>query len=180
MVQTAVARLVEGRGGLTGQTAHLVGGEAAALEQVRERNGSGERLLDDETDALVGADVEHPHEAKVLDAGGTPGGVQRRCRDRGRGGEADQHDLALEGVVVGAPALVVHTLRGAQRHGIAATEDGSRSDSLHLRHPPLVRPYLEAWLGIILGGSVGIPSVRTAERLVCRGECLDVGDLVDA
>ena len=25
-------------------------------------------------------------------------------------GEADEHDLALEGVVVGAPALVVHAL----------------------------------------------------------------------
>ena len=85
-------------------------------------------------------------------------------------GEADEHDLALEGVVVGAPALVVHALRGAQRHGIAATEDGSGSDSLHLRHPPLVRSFLAAWLAIILGGSVVIPVVRTAERLVCRGD----------
>ena len=152
MVQAAVARLVEGARALAGEPAHLVGREAARLQQVRQRHRAGERLLDDEGDALVGADVEHAHKPWVLDAGGTAGGVERSSSHGRRGPEADEGDLTLEREVVGAPALVGGGLRRAEGDGIPPPEKRSGSDPLHVRHPSLVsRPASPSGVSVILG-----------------------------
>ena len=152
MVQAPVARLVEGARTLAGETAHLLGREAPRLQQVRQRHRAGERLLDDEGDPLVGADVEHAHEPRVLDARGTTGGVERGGSHGGRGPEADEGDLALEREVVGTPALVGGGLRRAEGDGIPPPEKRSGSDPLHVRHPSLVsRPALPSGVSVILG-----------------------------
>jgi hypothetical protein len=118
-------------------------------------------------DAVVGADVEDADEAGVLDAGRAAGGIERGWGDGRPGGEAHEHDVALEGVVGGTPTLVVGALGGAQRDRVAPPQNRSGSDSLHVRHPPLVRWCVDAWLGPILGRLTRDPrgSHRRATRV---------------
>ena len=76
VVQAAAARRLEAGGGLAGDAADLLGGQPALLEELGEGVGVVDGLLDEERDALGAADVEHAHEAVVVEAGGPAGGVE--------------------------------------------------------------------------------------------------------
>jgi len=108
-----VTRLLEGARGLADDATDLLRGQSACVEDVGQRHGPAEWLLDDEGDVHVGAHVKDPDESGILDARSSAGRVERCRGDGRRSGEADEDDLAVQGVVGGSPPLVMGSLGGA-------------------------------------------------------------------
>ena len=105
MVQPAAAGGLEPGRDLAGDPTHLLGGQSPGTDGLRERGRPVDVLLGDVGERLVGADVEDAHQLGGLDAGCSPGRVER---DRGgvgvRGHDQEGHG-ALEGGVARCPAL---------------------------------------------------------------------------
>ncbi len=150
VVHTALPGRLEGGRHLTGDAAHLVAGHAAVADQLGERAGLAEVLLDDVGDAVVGADVEDAHERRVRDRGGPARGIEQGRGAVVVGGDAEQRDAAPEGDVVGRPALGAVQLLEPPANGVTVTEDGAGTHTPHrcsspwsvrgargARHPPL-------------------------------------------
>ena len=102
VVHAALAGGLQGGGDLAGDAAHLVAGHAAVADELGERAGLAEVLLDDVGDVVVAADVEDAHEDGVGDRGGAARGVEQ-----GRGavvvaGDAEHRDDARPSVVSSA------------------------------------------------------------------------------
>ena len=117
VVQPALAGLLQGARGLTGDPAGLLGRQRALLQQRGEGLGRGQGLLDDPGDTARSAHVEDAREPGVLDAGGTTGGVEDRGGVRVVAVEDRDGHVALERGVVGGPVLEVAAVgeSGAQR-----------------------------------------------------------------
>ena len=97
----------------------LLGLDAALLEQVGQRVGVTDGLLDEERDALGAPDVEDAHEPVVVEAGGSSGGVEGGVGVGLLLGEADDDHIALERRVVGRPAFGLRQLLEAAFDGAA-------------------------------------------------------------
>ena len=149
VVHAALAGGLQGRGDLAGDPPHLVAGHATVGDQLGERAGLAEVLLDDVGDVVVAPDVEDAHEDDVGDRGGTAGGVEQ-----GRGAvvvarDAEHRDGATEGRVVGGPAFGAVQLFEPPANGVTATEDGAGTHTPHrcsspssghdVRTPPTTR-----------------------------------------
>ncbi len=131
VVEPATASGLEPGGGLAGDPAGLLGGQAALLEQVREGVRLAQRFLDEVRDAFGPAHVQDAHEAVVVDPGGAAGRVERGVGVGVVGGEDHDDDIALERQVVGRPPLGPRLLRQAPLHGIPPAEHRRRPYAVH-------------------------------------------------
>ncbi len=143
MVQAALAGGLEGGRDLTDDAADLVGGEAALVDELGQRSGTGVVGLDDPGDAVLAADVEDAVERGGLESCGAAGGVEQGAGAVVALGQAEHHDGAPEGRVVSGPAFASVALLDPSLRGVPPIEGGSRSDALQRVPLPLsVAPIL--------------------------------------
>src|SRR5690606_1341600 len=104
VVDAASAGRLEGAGHLADDGAGLFGRQGGAGGELAEGGALG-AVRDDEGASVVGADVEHPLDARVVYERGPARGVDGLGGGPRRRGEQERPDLALEDLVVAAPEL---------------------------------------------------------------------------
>ena len=133
VVQAAPTGVLERQAGLTDQGADVLGRQGSAAQPLGE-GAPGDQLGDDEGEALLTADVQDPHQARVVQTTGPPGGVQHGVGEGVTGGH-DAHDHgALEGAVVGLPGRLGGGVVELQAQRVAPAQQAAWSDPVQ-RHP---------------------------------------------
>ena len=165
VVQAATRGSVESQRDLAGQAAHFFGSHADAAGEGGQGLGAVEALLDEKAVIELAANIQDPHQARIVDTGGAAGGIENGRGGRRRERHDDERDELIGLVVLSAPHLRLALRRErADRDialianhgsGVQARHNGSFTRRRPTRADPGVeRPHLSSGMSERPGGGL--------------------------